>query len=140
MWKQPNRTIEQETDYSNAIPTVKEIVLLHIKKISDICCQELTEGRWIQKPFKTAGGTVMVKEYLPDLREAYCNAVDFLVDLVCPYADTTFNALITTEDAKKLSNRDEKLTSRRSIFRQMNQMFWRTKFFDNESGRTLRSG
>lgn len=82
----------------------------------------------------------MVKEYLPDLREAYCNAVDFLVDLVCPYADTTFNALITTEDAKKLSNRDEKLTSRRSIFRQMNQMFWRTKFFDNESGRTLRSG
>jgi len=38
-------TFEDDVDdYSNEPASLKDIVIAHIKKISEICCQELTAG------------------------------------------------------------------------------------------------
>jgi len=63
---------------------IKDIVLEHIKKLSELSLQELKEGYWKSKPVKIGDGVVITETYFPDLREAFCNGVDFLYGLITP--------------------------------------------------------
>ncbi len=65
--------------------SLKEIILRHIRKMSDISCQELTPSYWEERPVKIGAGVSLIKKYHPDLRSAFINAVDFLFSLIQPY-------------------------------------------------------
>jgi hypothetical protein len=77
--------VEEPYGYSKQSQlSLSQIVLLHVRKMSDLSCQELCESFWESKPIKVGSGVIMSKIYHPDLREAFCNSVDFLFSLVRP--------------------------------------------------------
>ena len=67
--------------------SIKEIILRQIRKIGDLSCKEFIAGYWEKKPVKTGSGVMFTKIYHEDVREAYCNSVDFLIDIIYPMGD-----------------------------------------------------
>lgn len=126
--------ISEESAYNEKTPSLKEICLRHISKISNICCQELTGGYWQEKPMKIGGGMVITKTYHPDLREAYCNAVDFLFDIVYPYSDSNFKKVFASDYTGEQEDIKQKLKDKRMLFKQICIMFERTNFFAGTEG------
>ncbi len=150
---------ESDTNSREAL-SIKEIVLRQIRKIGDISCKEFTEGYWEKKPVKTGGGIVFTKIYHEDVREAYCNAVDFLIDIVYPMGDSGlkeyledvegFKDKITKskdKDSDKIPRKDKeedksddemeinkKLKLKRQTFRQINIMFEANNFWKGSKG------
>lgn len=116
--------------------SINEIILRQIRKLGDIASSELTGGYWQKKPIKTSGGIMFSEEYHEDKREAYSNAVDFIVDLVYPISDDAFRKIIDNEEIfdkqEKLSAdyKEKRLLSRKKIFRELNKMFERVEFFN----------
>lgn len=135
---------KEESEYSKGEGSIKEVVIRHIKKISDLACQEFTGGYWQKRPIKVQSGVLFTEEYHEDVREAYCNAIDFLVDVVYPKADDDFRKYIDTTEKidedipndlndkdKKSKYMKEKVKQHRKTFKQINIMFNRTNFFKN---------
>ena len=126
-----NMEFSDDGDYQQQQLNIKEIILRHIRKISDICCKEFTGGYWERKPIKTAGGILFTEQYHEDVREAYCNAVDFLVDMLFPLGDDVLkkylndNESIDTDWTDKIK---EKLNRKRQTFKEINIMFDRINF------------
>lgn len=112
--------------------TIQEIVLREIRKIGDLCSNELTEGYWKKKPINIGGGITYTEEYIKDTRKAYCNAVDFLIDVVYPLSDKDFKKLIDEEDKKTFEDTEKELKAKRILFREINKMFEREDFFTNK--------
>jgi len=72
--------------------TFKDIILQHLKKISQFASVEFRGGYWEIKevPFSSGSGVVHSisnKVYVPDSREVYSNAVECLADMLYPYFD-----------------------------------------------------
>lgn len=121
--------------------SIKEIILRHIRKIGDLSCKEFTGGYWEKKPMRTSGGIMFSEIYHDDVREAYCNAVDFLIDIIFPMGDTTLKKYLRDfenyEDTiSKKDNHEEvkidigqKIKLKRQTFRQINIMFERNNFW-----------
>jgi len=141
--------------------SIKEIILRQIRKIGDLSCKEFTGGYWQKKPVKTGSGIVFTEVYHEDIREAYCNAVDFLIDIVYPMGDKDlkdylkkfegFEDKVTKEEDKKNKEEDEKekegvdheddkekikkkLKLKRQTFRQINIMFEGNSFWKGMTG------
>jgi len=124
--------------------SIKQIILRHIRKISDISSQELTSSYWQKKPIKISDGIVMSEIYKPDLRLAYSNSVDCLHDLIKPYIDDKFtkeyNQLKKQEKTKlndkTLTNQDQKiwvkLKLRRKLFSEIMLLLNRIDFFEGK--------
>ena len=124
--------------------TIKEVIIMHIKKISDISCKELTPSFWSKKPMKIGDGVAIVETYNPDTRLAYTNAVDFLLDLLMPKADKHFKDvldLLTKEETKLFNEHKEngksqgewvwiKLGLRRTLFGQLILLIDRVRLFE----------
>lgn len=128
--KNSSFSYSEESDYQTEGIGVKEIVARHIRKISDICCQELTGGYWEKKPIKTQAGILFTEEYHPDLREAYCNAVDFLIDILYPNSDEIFQKYVDeNEPVENKMDIKDKLLLKRKTFRVINIMFERTNYW-----------
>lgn len=128
-----NFGVQEEGEYNNEIPSLKEIALLHIKKISEICCAEFSKGYWEERPIKVGTGISVMRIYHPDNRMVFCNAVDFLAWIVYPNSDDIFKGLVEgLADDKDL---DKRLDERKKLFQEMNKMFNRVNFFDSQSGR-----
>ena len=137
----------EESDYAGEQKySIKEIILRHIRKISDLCCQEFTGGYWEKKPIKTSTGILFTESYKQDVREAYCNSVDFLIDVIYPMGDKVLKEYLNKyegyEEIKECGkNKDcnvpqetkldikDKLRLKRQTFRQINLMFERTNFW-----------
>lgn len=85
--------------------SIKEIILRQIRKIGDLSCKEFTGGYWQKKPVKTGSGIVFTEVYHEDRREAYCNAVDFLIDIIYPMSDDDLK-----EYLKKFEGFEDKIT------------------------------
>lgn len=128
-------TIQDTDDFGGAVPSLKEVALLHIKRISNICCMEFTKGYWEEKPLKVGGGVAITRTYHPDQRAVFCNAVDFLLWIVIPMGDKVFIEKYTKWEGKG-ETWEEKIEDRKKVFRDINIMFARCKFFDNMSGVT----
>ncbi|MCK5293668.1 MAG: hypothetical protein KAJ49_03375 [Arcobacteraceae bacterium] len=94
--------------------TIKEVMIMHIKKISDLSCKEFTPSFWSKKPMKMGDGVAIVETYHPDTRLAYINAVNFLLDLLMPKADTKFKEVLKTMQEAEAESfkeyKDEKKT------------------------------
>ena len=121
--------------------SIKEIILRHIRKISDLSCQEFTGGFWEEKPVKTASGIMFIKKWHDDVREAYCNSIDFLIDIIYPMSDDDLKEYLKNFEgfkekiAKEDKDEDEKIEItkkiklKRQTFRQINLMFERKNFW-----------
>ena len=124
--------ITDEEEEPNEESSIKSIVLTHIGKISKICCQELTDGYWQDKPVKTGGGVVIIRTYHPDLKESYCNAVDFLVDICYPLSDKPFKDIVDIDRGiEEYKKNKDKLKQKRKLFQELNIMFDRKGFFES---------
>lgn len=134
---------DEEFSYSKEGSSIKEIILRHIRKISDISCQELTASYQQEKPVKVGETLTLIKIYHPDLRLAYCNSVDFLLDILMPYSDedfTKFHEKMEKDEEKeeekfkgsKTDWIDIKLKYRRLLFGELNLMMHRINFFGKE--------
>lgn len=136
----------EEEDYSREQKiSIKQIILQHIKKISDLSVNEFKEGYTDKKPLALKDGIMQTEKYFPDLRLSYINAIDFLHDLVRPYMDKLFEDNLKKldtkeeEEAKKIeenkSNEDEwinfLLKLRRRLFAEIILMLHRTNFWDS---------
>lgn len=124
--------------------TIKEIIALHIKKISDLSCKELRSSYWSKKPMKIGDGVAMAETYHEDSRLAYINAINFLQDLLMPRADKTFKEVIKKlnedEENKYKKNKEDKKTQndwiwiqlelRRKLFGELILLIARIKMFD----------
>lgn len=135
-----NFDVQEEGDFSQGVPSLKEIALMHIRKISAICCAEFTKGYWEEKPVKVGGGIAIMKKYNPDMRAVFCNSVDFLSWIIYPTADDDFKKYIDKlEEPDDKKDWETKIEQRKETFRQINLMFERTNYFDTMSGKTERS-
>ena len=158
-----NFEVKEESDYKEAGgESIKVIILRQIRKIGDICCQEFTGGYWEKKPVKTADGIMFSEVYHNDVREAYCNAVDFLIDIIYPFGDKVLKSYLKSnegfdKDADKNKDDDDdddnegnknkdtskteeevkiKLKKKKKSFRKINLMFERTDFWQGTSDYT----
>ena len=121
-------SFQDETDIEIKNLSFNEIILRHIRKISDLTCQELTGSYWEKKPIKTQSGIMFTEVYHMDLREAYCNSIDFLIDIIYPKSDKVLKEYIDINDKDNI-NILEKIKIKRKIFREINMMFERTDFW-----------
>jgi hypothetical protein len=127
-----NIEILEEADYQEqSVLSIKEIILRHIKKISDICCQEFTGGYWEKKPMKTSSGIIFTETYHEDIREMYCNGMDFLIDVIYPMGDKILKQIIEEHEKKDYTDIKEKLRAKRIIFKEINIMFERINFWQS---------
>jgi len=128
---------KEESEYQQEGSNIKEIILRHIRKISDLSCQEYTGSYWNKKPIKTQSGVMFTEEYHEDKREAYCNAIDFLIDVIYPMGDKELKKFIdefdrdfeeVVDDKERIK---KKLKLKRAIFKEINRMFERTNFWQS---------
>ena len=112
--------------------SIKTIVLTHIGKISNLCCQEFTAGYWSKKPVKTQSGVLYTETYHDDVRQSYCNAVDFLIDILTPLSDKDFKDYIKDNEnvEKPEADIEKRLLRKRITFKKINEMFERTGFWE----------
>lgn len=72
--------------------TFRFIIMKHLMKIALLCCVEFRGGYWQMKIKMSKEGTpVQEKFYVPDTREEFSNAVNFLHDILLPHFDKTMN-------------------------------------------------
>jgi hypothetical protein len=128
-------SVKEEGEFGQQVTSIKEICLLHIRKISEICCNEFTKGYWEERPIKVGGGIAITKTYKTDQRAVFCNAIDFLLWIVYPMSDDDFKKKYKDFNDSK-TDWEEKLKERKEIFREINLMFNRLKFFDSQQGLT----
>lgn len=141
--------VDEEESYGNAVGSLKQIALEHVKKISNLICVELTPGFWEKRPVKVAGGVVNQETYKPDLRIGYCNAVEFLCDMVYPEGSEEFadfkeiaDNYYKTIDEEELSqiNWDERVKISKRLFRSIIKMFHEIGFFEDKSSGSIGVG
>jgi len=116
--------------------SIKDIVLQHIKKISMICCSEFIKGHWNKHPTPTATGILITEVYVEDTRKMYCEAINFLVDVLYPISDDAFKKYVDDNEAIEPTPTEEAdiikyLIKKRGTFREINKMFERKNFFRN---------
>ena len=128
----------------NESQSIKDVVMQHIRGISELARREFTPSYWQKKPMKVGDGIAMAETYHEDRRLAYCNAIDFLLDLLMSQADKVFKeklAEMTKEEEEQFEKHQEekksedawiwiKLSYRRKLFGQLMLMITRIKFFD----------
>ena len=77
---------ESQTFSSQGL-TFKDIILAHIRKITQLSCVEMRGGFWEHKPPQNPNINVTIDIYIPDSRECFSNAVLCLYDMLYPYFD-----------------------------------------------------
>lgn len=64
------------------------ILMDYIRGIGKLSKVEFRGGYWMTKTKTLPGGVVLEENiYIPDTREEYCNAIDWLHDILLPYFD-----------------------------------------------------
>jgi hypothetical protein len=96
----------EEASYTQKEFSIKEIILRHLRKIGDICCSEFKEGYWNKKPVRTQSGIVFSETYNEDTRQAYCNAIDFLIDIIYPKGDLILKYYLSKHEGFTLNKKD----------------------------------
>lgn len=68
--------------------TFRDIILQHLRKISQLSCVEFMGGYYDERTVYAPGGMQnTIKTYVPDTREQYSHAVEVLADLLYPHFD-----------------------------------------------------
>jgi len=136
---------DHEIGFNKQGASMEQLVMRHLSKLSDISCQELTPSYTEKRPIKVGEGMMLMEKYHPDLREAYSNGVDFLLDIVLPYADEKFEVEFKDlneqednefEEIKKENKKSDdwlrvKMKLRRKLLGKIMLMLYRVDFFAN---------
>ncbi len=147
------------TGFSNTI-SFKDIVLQHVKRIGVFASVEFHGGYWQSKEVNMGMGTQTIHEYVPDSREIYSNAVEYLADILYPHFDdemkeaerkikfdlenckksltVTLNATNNKDenlrgfenDSFKVAFRDARVKICRKLFRQLCSFLYRKKYLE----------
>jgi len=139
--------VDEKYSYKEEL-SIKEIILRHIRKMSDLSCQELTPSYWQERPIKVGEGIMITKIYHEDLREAFINATDFLFWLINPYIEKDKKGNFEKElkeiekdtddkfKSDKYKNQNEwiqqKLEIKKHLFSEIMLFLNRIKFFISE--------
>lgn len=132
----------------------KQIVLNHFNRIALISSKEMRGGYFENKPTLTGGGIQITKKYIEDGREAYCNSVDVLFDMLYPFFDKEmdnegekseeeFEQLIrvyktimkktTNKESMQNQFKNEKLKIKRKLFRELSCFLYRERYLEMKS-------
>ncbi len=128
----------------------KEILLRHVKRITELASREMRGGYWETRPSPSPSMTASIKIYVPDTREEYSNSIECLADLLFPYFDDEITKeeqeLVQEEEkaekeAFKNSNakearqtyRNERIKIRKKLFRQLSSFLQRKRYLELES-------
>jgi len=143
---------EENFSWNKEAATLKEVTISHIRKLSEISCQELTAGYFDEKPIRVGEGFSVIRTYHPDLREAYINGVDFLLILVrhCIAQDTEGNFTEILNKLEAAENKDfdtattegwsksdwvlTKLNHKKTLMKEIMLMLDRIQFFSASDG------
>lgn len=129
--------------------TFKDIVLQHLKKIGAFASVEL-RGGYFQDRIKNMGGASLTERtYIPDSREVYSNAVNYLSDILFPHFDEEMrkqeeehNKKLkevlkkiwddeeNEREAKRQKYREKKAENRRKLFRDLCSFLYRKKYLE----------
>lgn len=146
---------EQYTGKADEKLTFRMIVLEHLRRIGKLASVEFRGGYYETREVINPSFTNYIKTYVPDTREQYCNAVDYLADILAPYFDGQIkqeeqkledaknkafdDALIdpakpaTKDNFDKQYYRDEKLNIKRKLFRGLNLFLERVKYLESKT-------
>lgn len=93
--------------------TFKDIVLQHLRKISDQASVEMRGGYWERKN----KGVVSEEIYVPDSREVYCNSISYLHDLLYAWFDKKMQEASDTFEIQtgKVSNEFHKESKEKDL-------------------------
>jgi len=128
----------------------KDIVLEHLRKIGIFGSCEFTGGYWHtqERPVSIGSTTTVMttKTYIPDTREQYSNAVEYMADILFPHFDEEMvkaeerlkieieEAYEKYKDETKSSNRNafrgERVTICRKLFRELCSFLYRKKYLE----------
>lgn len=78
-------------NYNKDKLTFKDIILQHLKKISQFASCEFLGGYWQERTKLMGGLGVTEKFYIPDTREVYYNSIEAFADMLAPYFDKRMN-------------------------------------------------
>lgn len=66
----------------------RAILMDYVRVIGKLSKVEFRGGYWMTKTKTLPGGVILEENiYIPDTREEYCNAIDWLHDILLPYFD-----------------------------------------------------
>jgi hypothetical protein len=94
----------------------REIILQHLKKITEFSSVEWKGGYWEQRIIPMGSGGMTQKVYVPDTRDIYSNAVEVFGDLLFPHYDEEMK----TED-KRIQNKIDAITKEEKSLEQFKQ-------------------
>jgi hypothetical protein len=119
--------------------TFRMICLEHLKKIGTIASKEY-RGGYNQSKIHHIGNYAYKEDvYIPDTREEYSNAIDYLHDILYPHFDSEMNEADGKlnnelgEIKKDLDNyKDLKLEIKRKLFINLNSFLFRIKYLQGK--------
>jgi len=138
--------VDAEEYYSHGSNlTIKDIILHHVRRIGTLASKEMCGGYWIEKPISVSGNIILTKNYVPDSREEYINAVSYLADILYPHFDKEMR-----EAEKELNIKLESLIEKqkpevqedykynkyilfRELFRLLNSFLFRVQYLEGKS-------
>ena len=127
----------------------REICMQHLKRIGLLASKEMRGGYWQEKTRSVGGSIVTDNYYVPDSREEYSNAVDYLADVLYPHFDEEMKKLeeksetdreeiykTEVEESKEEPNksrqvyRNKKVEIKRKLFRALCSFLYRKKYLE----------
>ena len=77
----------QGPDYMKDKISFRDIVLQQVKRVTNVAAVEFHGGFYETKPHPNPNVNTVLKTYVADSREIFCNSVEILADLLFPYFD-----------------------------------------------------
>lgn len=105
--------------------TFRDIVLSHLKRISQYASVEFTGGYWTTKPFNVSGLTYKQKIYIQDSGMVYCNAIKFLYDILFDRFDDTM-----LKKGEAMEKKCKEVNDYRLLLRELCCFLNRKKYFE----------
>ena len=119
----------------------KEIVLTHLRRITQLCCVEFRGGFKLQKIHTSGKFSYTEEVYVQDTRECFINATNMLNDLLLPMFDKQMREEVDILDKdyaskKKLDKKvwnEAKIENKRKLFQQLSLLLKRLKYLESKS-------
>jgi len=121
----------------------REIVLMHLRKITLLACCEFRGGYTFEKQYISGGISRSENFYQPDTRELYINAIEMLHDLLLPLFDKKMKEAIEKLDNEykeskegkesKVEKKNFRLEYKRKLFQQLSLLLNRLKYLEGKS-------
>lgn len=115
----------------------REIVLLHLQRITALGSVELRGGFWKEKPRMSHNIAYTETVYVPSTKDSYMNAIDMLHDLLLPLFDKKMKEAIKKleEETKNMdkSDKEAKLKLKRKLFQQLSLLLNRLRYLEGKS-------